>query len=143
MFPEPDYHYDITKEDIDKVVSSMTTAEIIYNKNPTADQLRHLLKNDPRIQQKKAYRQAIELKLQALTQEPTTIEKTMTAEQLYNANSPFWTNEYDVYDLECYFEIGSCSTWNQTVKFINHMRSVAPTYNIFGGIHGKEIYANH
>lgn len=143
MFPELDYHYDITKEDIDKVISNMTTTDIIYNKNPTADQLRHLLKNDPRIQQKNAYRQAIELKLQALTQEPTTIEKTMTAEQLYNANSPFWTNEYDVYDLECYFELDANSTWDQTVEFINQMRSVTPAYNIFGGIHGKEIYANH
>ena len=137
MFPEPDYHYGITKENIDKVISSLTTAEIIYNKNPTADQLRHLLKNDPRVQQKNAYRQAIELKLQALTREPTTIEKTMTAEQLYNLNNPFWTNEYDVYDLECYFKLGIHSTWHQTVEFINQMRNITPVYENYVGIHRK------
>lgn len=138
MFPNIDYHYDITKEDINKIVSDMTTADITHNKNPTADQLRHLLKNDPRVQQKDTYRQAIELKLQALTQEPTTIEKTMTPKQLYNANSPFWTNEYDVCDLEYYFQLGTHSTWHETIKFIKKMRSITPFYNISGGIHGEE-----
>ena len=35
-------------------------------------------------------RQALELKYQAMTHVPTTIEKTMTPAQLYEADCPLW-----------------------------------------------------
>lgn len=96
--------------------------EIHYNPNPTAKELKHLLDIDPRTKAIPAYKKAIELKLQSLTQEPTTIEKTMTPEQLYNANSPFWVNEYNIKDLEKYFSIDERPSYNETITFINAFR---------------------
>lgn len=96
--------------------------EIHYNPNPTAKELKHLLDIDPRTKAIPAYKKAIELKLQSLTQEPTAIEKTMTPEQLYNANSPFWVNEYNINDLEKYFSIDERPSYNETITFINAFR---------------------
>lgn len=70
----------------------MTYYETYNNPKPTIKELEHLLKNDPRVHQKKAYKQALELKLQAIKQEPSPIEKTMTALQLFQTQSPFWAN---------------------------------------------------
>ena len=38
--------------------------------------------------------QALELKYQAMTYEPTTIEKTMTPLQLFEAGNPLWTTNF-------------------------------------------------
>ena len=48
--------------------------------------------------------------------------RTMTPEQLYNANSPFWANEYNIKDLEKYFSIDERPSYNDTVTFINAFR---------------------
>ena len=47
--------------------------------------------------------QALELKYQAMTYEPTTIEKTMTPAQLYDAACPLWAIHYSVEQLSYYF----------------------------------------
>ena len=105
----------------------MTTCEIHYNPNPTAKELKHLLDIDPRTKAIPAYKKAIELKLQSLTQEPTAIEKTMTPEQLYNTNSPFWVNEYNVRNLEMYFSLDKHPSYNDLITVINALR---PSQNI-------------
>lgn len=40
--------------------------------------------------------QALKLKYEALTTVPTTIQKTMTPEQLYEAGSPLWTQGLNI-----------------------------------------------
>ena len=46
---------------------------------------------------------AIRLKYQALIAEPTVIEKTMSKEQLFNANNPLWAQEYTIRELYEWF----------------------------------------
>lgn len=104
----------------------MTYYETYNNPKPTIKELEHLLKNDPRVHQKKAYKQALELKLQAIKQEPSPIEKTMTEEQLYNANNPLWANNYSVFDLECYFQIAPHPSWVAATSFIKQIRAITP-----------------
>lgn len=48
--------------------------------------------------------QALDLKYQALSHEPTTIEKTMTPAQLYDAGCPLWTNNYSIMELAYYLK---------------------------------------
>lgn len=45
--------------------------------------------------------QALQLKYEALTTVPTTIEKTMTPAQLYSSNSPLWAYDYKAVTIEC------------------------------------------
>ena len=45
--------------------------------------------------------QALQLKYEALTTVPTTIEKTMTPAQLYTSNSPLWAHDYKAMTIEC------------------------------------------
>lgn len=45
--------------------------------------------------------QALQLKYEALTTVPSTIEKTMTPAQLYTSNSPLWAHDYKAVTIEC------------------------------------------
>ena len=54
------------------------------------------------------YINALQLKLKALTKEPSPIEKTMTRSQLYLTNNPLWTNNMSPKDI---IEIISKSQW--------------------------------
>lgn len=45
--------------------------------------------------------QALQLKYEALTTVPSTIEKTMTPAQLYSSNSPLWAYDYKAVTIEC------------------------------------------
>ena len=47
--------------------------------------------------------QALDLKYLAMTTVPTTIEKTMTPAQLYDADCPLWCAEYSIEQLSHYF----------------------------------------
>lgn len=47
--------------------------------------------------------QALDLKYRAMTHVPTTIEKTMTPAQLYDADCPLWCAEYSIEQLSYYF----------------------------------------
>lgn len=94
----------------------MTTCEIHYNPNPTAKELKHLLDIDPRTKAIPAYKKAIELKLQSLTQEPTTIEKTMTPAQLYASDSPLWALNYNP---------------DMIKQMLNHLRNYPKSEEIF------------
>lgn len=44
--------------------------------------------------------QALQLKFNALTTVPTTIEKTMTPAQLYASNSPLWAHDHKAVTIE-------------------------------------------
>lgn len=52
-------------------------------------------------------RQALYLKYQAMTHVPTTIEKTMTPAQLYEADCPLWACAYSIEQLSYYFMLDS------------------------------------
>lgn len=45
--------------------------------------------------------QALQIKYEALTTIPSTIEKTMTPAQLYSSNSPLWAHDYKAVTIEC------------------------------------------
>ena len=47
--------------------------------------------------------QALNLKYRAMTHVPTTIEKTMTPAQLYEAGCPLWCADYSIEQLSYYF----------------------------------------
>lgn len=49
--------------------------------------------------------QALELKYQAMTTVPTTIEKTMSPYQLYASNSPLWAVELNALNIESFLDI--------------------------------------
>lgn len=48
--------------------------------------------------------QALDLKYRAMTHVPTTIEKTMSAEQLFNARNPLWASGYTIQELYDWFK---------------------------------------
>lgn len=48
--------------------------------------------------------QAIQLKYKAMMVEPTIIEKTMSPEQLFNAQNPLWARHYTIQELYYYFK---------------------------------------
>lgn len=52
-------------------------------------------------------RQALRLKHRAMTHSPTTIEKTMTPAQLYEADCPLWACAYSIEQLSYYFMLDS------------------------------------
>lgn len=49
--------------------------------------------------------QALDLKYHAMTHIPTTIEKTMTPAQLYDADCPLWCAQYSIEQLSYYFKL--------------------------------------
>lgn len=59
-----------------------------YEKEPDIKLLEKALENDGLLVDKEHSLKAIELKYQAMTTEPTIIEKTMSPEQLFNARNP-------------------------------------------------------
>lgn len=60
--------------------------------------------------------QALQLKYEALTKAPTTIEKTMTPAQLYVSNSPLWALNYNA---------------DQIKQVINHLQNYPKSEEIF------------
>lgn len=64
--------------------------------------------------------QALQLKYHAMTHVPTTIEKTMTPAQLYEADCPMWAHAYSVEQLSYYFMLDSWPYTGQgIIEFMN------------------------
>ena len=97
--------------------------------------------------------QALDLKYRALTHVPTTIEKTMTPAQLYDADCPLWCAEYSIEQLSYYFTMTFESpTGAQIIQYMEN--SVIPYIDlqktlknngvsgIIGNIHGTSKYAS-
>lgn len=96
------------------ITNNMTVQEwaILYDtfkteKNPDTDALQRFL-DAPYIKTSTTpdrdayhhdYMNALRLKLEALTREPSPMEKTMTRLQLYVTDSPLWTNDMTSRDI--------------------------------------------
>lgn len=90
-------------------------------------------------------RQALELKYHAMTHVPTTIEKTMTPAQLYDADCPLWATAYSIEQLSYYFMLDSWPYNGQgIIEFMeNSVVLMISAQNLFetNGIVGN-IYSN-
>lgn len=80
-----------------------------YNKllkqaNPNINELKNFLETNQHHEQTFGI-QALELKYQATTMVPTTIEKTMSPYQLYASNSPLWTVKLCANQIESFLDI--------------------------------------
>lgn len=92
--------------------------------------------------------QALDLKYRAMTHVPTTIEKTMTPAQLYDADCPLWCAEYSIEQLSYYFTMAFESPPGASV--INFMetyvipniilQNISANAGIVGNIHGSSQY---
>ena len=92
--------------------------------------------------------QALDLKYRAMTHVPTTIEKTMTPAQLYDADCPLWCAEYSIEQLSYYVMSEFESTpGTSVIEFMeNHvipniiLQNVFGNAGIVGNIHGSSQY---
>ena len=74
-----------------------------YQKEPDINDLKQVLENKELDMTDIEHRlMAIALKYRAMTHVPTTIEKTMTTEQLFDAQNILWTREYTIRELYNY-----------------------------------------
>ena len=89
-----------------------------YEKEPDIELLEKALENDGLLVDKEHSLKAIELKYQAMTTEPTIIEKTMSPEQLFNVGSPLWAREYTVQELYSYMRYDMPVNDYNTIEFI-------------------------
>ena len=96
--------------------------------------------------------QALDLKYRAMTHVPTTIEKTMTPAQLYDACCPLYCAEYSIEQLSYYFTLPFTFESASGALVIQYIEdSIIPYINlqktfkgssIVGNIHGNSQYAS-
>lgn len=92
--------------------------------------------------------QALDLKYHAMTHVPTTIEKTMSPAQLYDADCPLWCAEYSIEQLSYYFTMAFESPPGKLIIDLmeNYIIPNIITQKIFGNsglignIHGNSGY---
>lgn len=89
-----------------------------YEKEPDIKLLEKALENDGLLVDKEHSIKAIELKYQAMTTEPTIIEKTMSPKQLFDTRSPLWAHEYTVQELYSYMRYDMPINDYNTIEFI-------------------------
>lgn len=89
-----------------------------YETEPDIELLKKALENDGLLVDKEHSLKALRLKYQAMTTAPTTIEKTMSPEQLFDAGSPLWAREYTVQELYSYMRYGMPINDYNTIEFI-------------------------
>lgn len=87
-----------------------------YNKlrdqvNPNSHELEQFLHANEAYEQANKLR-GLKLKYQAMTREPTTIEKTMTPYQLYQANNPLWARELSALGIESFLDLEDTMEYN-------------------------------
>lgn len=87
-----------------------------YNKlrdqvNPNIHELEQFLHANEAYEQAHKLR-GLKLKYQAMTREPTTIEKTMTPYQLYQANNPLWAQELSALGIESFLDLEDTMEYN-------------------------------
>ena len=96
--------------------------------------------------------QALDLKYHAMTHVPTTIEKTMSPAQLYEAGCPLWCADYSIEQLSYYFALPFTSESASGTLVIQYIEdSIIPYINlqktfkgcgIVGNIHGNSHFAS-
>lgn len=92
--------------------------------------------------------QALDLKYRAMTHVPTTIEKTMTPAQLYDADCALWCAEYSIEQLSYYFTMAfelpigaSIINFMETYVIPNIiLQNISANAGIVGNIHGNSGY---
>lgn len=89
-----------------------------YEKEPDIELLEKALENDGLLVDKEHSLKAIELKYQAMTTEPTIIEKTMSPKQLFDTGSPLWASGYTVQELYSYMRYDMPVNDYNTIEFI-------------------------
>lgn len=89
-----------------------------YETEPDIELLEKALENDGLLVDKEHSLKAIDLKYQAMTTEPTIIEKTMSPKQLFDTGSPLWAREYTVQELYSYMRYDMPINDYNTIEFI-------------------------
>ena len=92
--------------------------------------------------------QALDLKSHAMTHVPTTIEKTMTPAQLYDAGCPLWCAEYSIEQLSYYFtNTFELPTGASVINFMETyvipsiiLQNISANAGIVGNIHSNNQY---
>ncbi len=92
--------------------------------------------------------QALDLKYRAITHVPTTIEKTMTPAQLYEANCPLWCAEYSIEQLSYYFaNTFELPTGASVINFMENyvipniiLQNISTNAGLVGNIHTHSAY---
>lgn len=92
--------------------------------------------------------QALDLKYHAMTHVPTTIEKTMSPAQLYEAGCPLWCADYSIEQLSYYFAMALESPPGKSIIDImnNYIipniiaQKVFGNSGIVGNIHSNSQY---
>lgn len=83
--------------------------------------------------------QALDLKYRAMTHVPTTIEKTMTPAQLYDADCALWCAEYSIEQLSYYFiNTFESITGSQVIQYMDN--SVIPSINSKNVFNNSSIF---
>lgn len=96
------------------------------------DELKQILDNDSYDfdacdeETEKFRRKATHLKYEAMTAIPTAIEKTMTPEQLFNAQNPLWARTYTIRQLYYYEQIHPLCTDYKRIDKIMRMDEHVP-----------------
>lgn len=112
------------------------------DKNPDTNALRKFLeapytKTFTSADQEMYYHQymyALTLKLEAITREPSPIEKTMTRSQLYLTDSPLWANDMTSRDI---IEIVDAAAW---LKHHGTERQILNVFDYIIDMNGKVNY---
>lgn len=97
--------------------------------------------------------QALDLKYHAMTHVPTTIEKTMSPAQLYEAGCPLWCADYSIEQLSYYFTLPFTFESAHGALVIQYIENSIIPYidlqktfkgcGIVGNIHENNQYASH
>lgn len=86
------------------MIEQLTWWKYAHKKEPDIELLEQILNNDCGAYYTPHQTKAIQLKYKAMIAEPTTIEKTMSPEQLFDAGNPLWAREYTIQELYYYFK---------------------------------------
>lgn len=112
-----------------------------YNKlrdqvNPNSQELEQFLHANEAYEQAHKLR-GLKLKYQAMTREPTTIEKTMTPYQLYQANNPLWARELSALGIESFLDLEDTMEYNLDLSEGIYTELRGGTYKL-----SKEMFDN-
>lgn len=112
-----------------------------YNKlrdqvNPNSQELEQFLHTNEAYEQAHRLR-GLKLKYQAMTREPTTIEKTMTPYQLYQANNPLWARELSALGIESFLDLEDTMEYNLDLSEGIYTELRGGTYKL-----SKEMFDN-
>lgn len=112
-----------------------------YNKlreqvNPNLHELEQFLNANEAYEQAHKLR-GLKLKYQAMITEPTTIEKTMTHYQLYQANNPLWAVELSALGIESFLDLEDTMEYNLDLSEGIYTELRGGTYKL-----SKEMFEN-